>query len=366
MTIPFFDLSAAYKELKVEIDAAISRVLASGWYILGEEVASFEAAFARYCEADYAVGVANGLDALILSLRALGIEEGDEVIVPSNTFIATWLAVSELGAIPVPVEPDASTHNIDPGLLDDAITSKTRAVIAVHLYGQPADLDAISEITRAKGLKLIEDAAQAQGARYRGQRIGAYGDAVCWSFYPAKNLGAVGDGGAVTTNDFDLAQKIRTLGNYGSREKYYNEVRGKNSRLDPLQAAILAVKLPVLDEWNDRRRIIAKQYISELATSTLTLPVVREWAEPVWHQFVVRSPTRNELIRELTEAGVPTQIHYPLAPSQQKAYTDLKLRRPLPIAEGLAGEVFSLPIGPHQSDETTKIIINKIREVCEN
>lgn len=363
MNIPFFDLAAAYRELKEEIDDAVARVMASGWYIQGEEVEAFEADFAGYCEAKHAIGVANGLDALVLALRALDIGPGDEVLVPSNTFIATWLAVSEVGATPVPVEPVPTTHNIDPSRLADAITPHTRAVIAVHLYGQSADLDGIAAVTRARGLYLIEDAAQAQGARYRGRRIGAHGDAVCWSFYPAKNLGAMGDGGAVTTDDAGLADKIRILGNYGSRRKYHNEVRGKNSRLDPLQAAILKVKLPVLDQWNDRRRAIAERYIAELADTGLILPEVPDWAEPVWHQFVVRSQNRAADMERLDEMGVPTQIHYPLAPSQQPAYNDLPLRSPLPIAEKLAAEVFSLPIGPHQDSEITDRIIDAVRKI---
>lgn len=364
MSIPFFDLAGAYAELKNEIDAAAARVMASGWYIQGPEVTAFEDDFAEYCQAEHAIGVANGLDALVLALRALDIGEGDEVIVPSNTFIATWLAVSEVGAIPVPVEPIAGTHNIDPGLLQAAVTSRTRAVIAVHLYGQPADLDPILAVVRANGLKLIEDAAQAQGAKYRGGRIGGHGDAVCWSFYPAKNLGAMGDGGAVTTNDAVIADRIRVLGNYGSRRKYHNEVRGKNSRLDPLQAAILKVKLPVLDAWNERRRAIAGRYIDELADTRLVMPEVPEWAEPVWHQFVVCSSDRESQIDRLAQLGVPTQIHYPLAPSQQPAYSDLVFRTPLPIAERLAAQVFSLPIGPHQDEMTTDRIIKAVKNAC--
>lgn len=364
MSIPFFDLAAAYREQKAEIDAAVGRVLESGWYIQGPETTAFERDFAAYCGVDHAIGVANGLDALVLTLRALDIGPGDEVIVPSNTFIATWLAVSEVRALPVPVEPIPDTHNIDPARLAEAITPQTRAVIAVHLYGQPADLDPILAVTKQHGLRLIEDAAQAQGAEYRGRRIGAHGDAACWSFYPAKNLGAMGDGGGVTTNDAALADKIRVLGNYGSRKKYHNEVQGKNSRLDPLHAAILAVKLTKLDEWNARRRAIADRYIAELADTRLILPSVPEWATPVWHQFVVRSTTRDADMQALAALGIPTQIHYPLAPSQQPAYADLALRRPVPIAEQLASEVFSLPIGPQQTPDATAEIIAAVRKVC--
>ena len=252
--IPFLDLGAAYRELKTEIDAAVHRVLDSGWYILGPEVEAFEAEWAAFCEADHAVGVANGLDALILALRALDIGAGDEVIMPS-TYVATWLAVTAVGARPVPVEPDPATHNIDPGRIAAAITSATRAILPVHLYGQPADLDPILALARSRGIAVVEDAAQAHGARYKGQGIGAHGDAVCWSFYPGKNLGALGDGGAVTTNRTDLADRIRVLGNYGSRVKYVNEVQGVNSRLDPIQAAVLRAKLRHLDAWTERRRI---------------------------------------------------------------------------------------------------------------
>jgi len=253
--IPFLDLGAAYRELKTEIDAAVHRVLDSGWYILGPEVEAFEAEWAAFCEADHAVGVANGLDALILALRALDIGAGDEVIVPSNTYVATWLAVTAVGARPVPVEPDLATHNIDPARIAAAISPATRALLPVHLYGQPADLDPILTIARQHGLTVIEDAAQAHGARYKGQRIGAHGDVVCWSFYPGKNLGAQGDGGAVTTNRADLADRISVLRNYGSRVKYVNEVQGVNSRLDPIQAAVLRAKLRHLDAWTERRRI---------------------------------------------------------------------------------------------------------------
>lgn len=348
MTIPFLDLGAAYRELKHEIDDAVARVLASGWYILGPEVEAFEAEWAAYCEAGYAIGVGNGLDALVLALRALDIGAGDEVIVPSNTYVATWLAVSAVGARPVPVEPDPATHNIDPARIEAAITSATRAILPVHLYGQPADLDAILEIASRHGLRVVEDAAQAHGARYKGRRIGAHGDLVCWSFYPGKNLGALGDGGAVTTSCPTLAERIRVMRNYGSRIKYVNEVKGGNSRLDPLQAAVLRVKLARLDEWNQRRRAIAASYTEGLASSGLRLPHAPAWAEPVWHLYVVRSGARDELQRRLSEAGVGTLIHYPIPPHMQQAYADLAYPADaFPLARQLAGEVLSLPIGPH-------------------
>lgn len=348
--IPFLDLRAAYLELKPEIDAAIERVLDSGWYILGAEVEAFEEEWADFCSARHAVGLANGLDALILGLRALDIGPGDEVIVPSNTYIATWLAVSAVGAVPVPVEPDAATFNIDPAQVSDAITARTRAILPVHLYGQPADLDPLLAVARKHGLAVIEDAAQAHGARYKGRRIGAHGDIVCWSFYPGKNLGALGDGGAITTDRADLADRIRVLRNYGSRVKYVNEVRGVNSRLDPIQAAVMRVKLAHLDAWTERRRAIAAAYARGLAGTSLILPHVPEWAEPVWHLYVVKSAGRDALQKHLAEAGIGTLIHYPIPPHKQAAYADLSIAPDaLPLASRLAHEVLSLPMGPQLS-----------------
>jgi len=345
--IPFLDLGAAYRELKPEIDAAVTRVLESGWYILGPEVEAFEAEWATYCEAEHAVGLANGLDALILALRALDIGPGDEVIVPSNTYIATWLAVSGVGATPVPVEPDPATHNIDPTRIEAAITSRTRAILPVHLYGQPVDLDPILDLARCHRLRVIEDAAQAHGARYKGRRIGAHGDIVCWSFYPGKNLGALGDAGAVTTNDAGLAERVTLLRNYGSRQKYVNEVAGVNSRLDPVQAAVLRVKLKVLDAWTNRRRAVADAYTEGLKDAGLILPHVPDWAEPVWHLYVVRTSDREALQARLTKAGIGTLIHYPIPPHMQAAYVELGIvSDALPLARDLAGEVLSLPLGP--------------------
>lgn len=363
MNIPFLDLGAAYREIKAEIDAAVHRVLASGWYILGPEVEAFEAEWAVFCGADHAVGVANGLDALILALRALGIGDGDEVIVPSNTYIATWLAVTAVGARPAPVEPDPLTHTIDPSRIADAITPATRAILPVHLYGQPADMDAILAVAQRHGLAVVEDAAQAHGARYKGRRIGAHGDVVCWSFYPGKNLGALGDAGAVTTNRADLADRIRVLRNYGSRVKYVNEVQGVNSRLDPIQAAVLRVKLKHLDAWTDRRRAIAAAYAEGLGDSGLVLPSAPEWAEPVWHLYVVRSADRDGLQARLTEAGVGTLIHYPIPPHMQAAYATLGIAPDaLPIARQLAYEVLSLPIGPHLGlSALTRLLTNVCR-----
>jgi dTDP-4-amino-4,6-dideoxygalactose transaminase len=334
----------------------------SGRFITGEEVRAFEREFADYCGARHCVGVGNGLDALHLILRALGIGDGHEVIVPSNTYIATWLAVSFAGAVPVPVEPDPRTYNLDPARIEAAITERTRAVMPVHLYGQCADVDAIREVADAYGLKVIEDAAQAQGARYRGRRAGSLGDAAGFSFYPGKNLGALGDAGAVTTDDAALASAVRHLRNYGSHVKYVNEVKGFNSRLDEMQAALLRVKLRRLDEWNVRRRRVAETYMRALeGLPDLTLPFVPEWAEPVWHLFVVRHPRREELRRHLTEAGVGTIIHYPIPPHLQGAYSELgRVRGSLPLAESLAEEVLSLPVGPHLAEEDTEYVVSQL------
>ena len=348
MSVKFLDLAAAQAELRGEIDEAIARVIESGRYILGPEVEAFEEAFAAYCEAGHCVGVGNGLEALHLIRRALGIGAGDEVIVASNTYIATWLAVSMVGATPVPVEPDPATHNLDPARVEAAITPQTRALLPTHLYGQPADMEPLVELARGRGLKVVEDAAQAHGARYKGKRIGAHGDAVAWSFYPGKNLGALGDAGAVTTNDAAIADAVRVLANYGSRIKYVNEVRGYNSRLDPLQAAVLSVKLRHLDSWNDRRSRVTSRYLDQLSEAGIALPFVPNWAEPVWHQFLIRSPERDALANHLSERGIETLIHYPVPPHLQQAYADLGLARgTFPIAEQLADEVLSLPIGPH-------------------
>jgi dTDP-4-amino-4,6-dideoxygalactose transaminase len=298
-----------------------------------------------------------------LALRALNIGPGDEVIVPSNTYIATWLAVTGVGATPVPVEPDVATHNIDPARIEAAITSRTRALLPVHLYGQPADMDPILDIASRHGLRVIEDAAQAHGARYKGKRIGAHGDIVCWSFYPGKNLGALGDAGAITTNDTALAERVAILRNYGSRQKYVNEVQGVNSRLDPIQAAVLRVKLKHLDDWTDHRRTIADVYTQGLAESGLILPYVPEWAEPVWHLYVVRSAERDALQARLDTTGIGTLIHYPIAPHMQDAYAGLGIAADaLPLARQLATEVLSLPIGPQLGLKEADVVITFIND----
>lgn len=365
--IPFLDLGAAYQELKAEIDPAIARMLESGHYILGPEVESFESEFAMYCEAAQTVSLANGLDALHLALRAMCVGPGDEVIVPSNTYIATWLAVSQCGATPVPVEPLEATYNLDPALIEAAITARTKVILPVHLYGQPADMDPILTIARKHGLRVLEDAAQAHGARYKGKRIGGHSDAVAWSFYPGKNLGALGDGGAVTTNDPELADRIRVLRNYGSRVKYVNEVRGYNSRLDPIQAAVLRVKLRHLDEWNARRTALAVGYLEGLADTGLALPHVPEWADCAWHLFVVRHPQRDSLQQRLIEAGIGSLIHYPIPPHKQQAYSESRFRvDSFPLAARIAEEVLSLPIGPQQTVEQTDAVVAAVRRALQS
>lgn len=362
MLIPFLDLKEPYLELKEELDNAYQRVINSGWYLLGQELEEFESEFAAYCEAKYCVGVGNGLEALHLILRAMDIGSGDEVIVPAHTYIATWLAVSYAGALPVPVEPDTKTYNIDPTRIEAAITERTKAILVVHLYGQPADMDAINQIATRYGLKVIEDAAQAHGARYKGRRVGGLGNAAGFSFYPGKNLGAFGDGGAVVTNDLAVAERVKILRNYGSSVKYYNEFKGFNSRLDDVQAAWLRVKLTKLDEWNERRQVIAGHYIKFLkGFSDLTLPYVPEWAEPVWHLFVIRHPKRTILQKNLTDQGIGTLIHYPVPPHLQPAYAELKFPPgSLRTSESLANELLSIPIGPHLSIECVDIIISKL------
>ena len=338
-------------------------MLDSGYYLLGKELEAFEREFAEYAGVKHCIGVGNGLDALVLSLKALGVRAGDEVLVPSNTYIATWLAVSYVGARPVPVEPDERTYNIDPEKIEAAITKNTKGILPVHLYGQPADIGRIKEIAAKHDLWILEDAAQAHGARYKGKRTGGLGNIAGWSFYPGKNLGALGDGGAVTTNSDDLADRVRVLRNYGSRIKYLNEVKGVNSRLDEIQAAVLRVKLRRLDEWNGRRRAIAAQYHEGLKHSGLVLPYMPDWADPVHHLFVVRSERRDALRQHLEEAGIGALIHYPIPPHLQNAYKDMAMRPgSLPIAERIHEQVLSLPIGPHLSDSQAATVIRAIQE----
>lgn len=363
MNVPFLDLKPAYRELQTELDAAWRRVIESGWYVLGEEVEAFEREFAAYCGAKHCVGVGNGLDALILILRAHEIGPESEVIVPANTYIATWLAVSYVGATPVPVEPDLQTFNLDPDRIEAAITSRTRAIIPVHLYGQPAAMDAIREIALRHGLKIIEDAAQAHGGAFQGKRTGNLGDAAAFSFYPTKNLGAFGDAGAVVTDDDSVADRVRVLRNYGSRAKYYNEVKGVNSRLDPIQAAFLRVKLKCLDDWNARRGQIARQYLEGLnECPDLILPSVADGAEPAWHQFVLRHPRRDQLQKHLNESGVGTLVHYPVPPHLSGAYASSGWKRgDFPLTEELADTVLSIPIGPHLRDDEIAFVIHTLQ-----
>lgn len=363
MKTPFLDLQIAYLEMQEDLNSAVRRVMSSGWYILGPEVEAFENEFAAYCGVRHCIGVSNGLDALELILRGYGIGAGDEVIVPANTFIATWLAVSRTGALPVPVEPDEPTYTIPADEVEKAISPRTRAVMPVHLYGQPADMEPICEVARRHGLKIIEDAAQAHGAQYRGRRVGSLGDAAAFSFYPGKNLGALGDGGAVTTDDTALAQRLRRLRNYGSAVKYRHETMGFNARLDEVQAALLRVKLTRLDDWNQRRRGIAARYRKELPQSSLLVrPHVREDVEPVWHLFVIRHPRRDELQQHLARAGVETLIHYPIPPHRSGAYADRGFREgDFPITDQIAATVLSLPIGPHLTAGMQARVLEAVR-----
>lgn len=362
MRVPFLELRPAYEELQAELDAAAGRVLASGWYILGPEVEAFEAEFAAYCGASHCVGVGNGLEALHLALRGYGIGPGAEVIVPANTYIATWLAVSYAGAQPVPVEPDPATYNIDPARIEAAITPRTRAILPVHLYGQPADMAPILEIAQHRGLRVITDAAQAHGARYHGARVGGLADAAGFSFYPTKNLGAFGDAGALVTNDAELADRVRVLRNYGARTKYENEVQGFNSRLDPLQAALLRVRLQHLDAWNARRQQISARYLTDLAgLPGLVLPTVPAFAQPAWHLFVVRTAQRDALQAHLHQRGVGTLIHYPIPPHRSGAYAAHGWQPgAFPISEEIAQQALSLPIGPHLHADQVQAVIDAV------
>jgi dTDP-4-amino-4,6-dideoxygalactose transaminase len=360
--VVFLDLRETYMEIKEELDAATRRVMDSGWYILGREVQTFEEAFAAFCGVKHCIGVGNGLEALQLILRAYDVAAGDEVIVPANTYIATWLAVSGAGATVVPVEPVERTFNLDPARIVAAITKRTKAILPVHLYGQTAEMEAIGEIAREHGLKVVEDAAQAHGASYRGRRAGALGDGAGWSFYPTKNLGAYGDAGAVTTDDDELARRVRLLRNYGAREKYRSDVKGINSRLDEMQAALLGVRLRHLEKWNARRARIAAIYLEGLRDTGLLLPQVAAGAEPVWHLFVVRSKQRAALQEHLKAQGVQTLVHYPVPPHMQQAYAEMGLPEgAYPISEAIHREVLSLPMGPHLPEDHARRVAEAVR-----
>lgn len=364
MKVPFLNLLGAQAQVQPQIEAAIQRVARSGYYILSPELDRFEDAFARAMGAQYCLGVANGLDALSLGLKAAGVGPGDEVIVPANTYIATWLAVSQCGATPVPVEPLQDTYNIDPGAVEAAVTQHTKAIIPVHLYGQPADMDALNAIADKHGLFLLEDAAQAHGACYKSLPIGSSGTAA-WSFYPSKNLGAWGDGGALTSQDPDLIKTVTALRNYGSTVKYENDILGTNSRLDPLQAAILDVKLTQLSSWTQQRREVARRYSHGLAGTGLILPAVPNWADPVWHLYVIRHPQRAKFQKRLADAGIETVIHYPIPPHLQKAYGFAEFSRgQFPLSERLAQEVISLPMCPAQTVEQTDYVIEQVRALA--
>ncbi len=361
--IPFLAVGASYEELKSEIDEAILRVLSSGTYIGGAEVEAFEAEYAAYVGANHCVGVGNGLDAIELSLRALDIGAGDEVIVPSNTYIATWLAISRCGATPVAIEPDPETHCMNPDNIAALMTKNTKAVLPVHLYGQPAESRRIRAICDQFDLKMIEDAAQAHGAMIGAARVGALGDAIAWSFYPGKNLGAFGDGGAVTTNNEQVARRVARLRNYGSEIKYVNLEKGFNSRLDPMQAAALRVKLPFLDNWNARRHHIAHRYSNALNREFLVLPTETIGTTHAWHIYAVRHAQRDVLQSLLAKRGVGSLIHYPTAPFEQKAYSEFAIHaHKWPIARQLANEVLSLPVGPHMDSESVETVIEVVNQ----
>lgn len=359
--IRFLDVAGIHRPILDELQAATSRVVASGHYILGPELEAFEDELATYCGVQHAIGVGNGLDALSMTLRAAGIGPGDEVVVPGNTFVATWLAVSLVGARPVPVEPDPRTHNIDPAAIEDAVSARTAAIIPVHLYGQPAAMHEVRAVAARHSLFVLADGAQSVGARLGGAPVAAHAPATTLSFYPGKNLGALGDGGAVLTDDADLAEKVRLLRNYGSRRKYHHEVAGQNSRLDEIQAAALRVKLAHLDAWNDRRRRIAGRYAHGLGGITsVGLPSVMPGADPVWHLYVITSERRDELAEHLRSRGVETLIHYPVPANLQAAYRSEGWR--LPVTEALAARVLSLPMGPHLTDEQCSQVVDAIGE----
>ncbi len=358
--IKFLDLEQVNRPYREAFQAAFQRVLNAGWYILGEEVKAFEKAFSAYCGTSACIGVANGLDALTLILKAymeLGqLREGDEVLVPANTYIATWLAVSTCGLVPVPIEPHPLYYNMDPEAIESKISSRTKVMMVVHLYGQMADMLALKAIADRHGLKLIEDAAQAHGALLQGRRAGNWGDAAGFSFYPGKNLGALGDGGAITTNDPGLEKCIRSLANYGSELKYFNQYKGVNSRLDELQAAFLNVKLAHLDSETTQRRVIAKRYLNELKNPSLVLPLIADEEAHVWHLFVVQTQNRDALQEHLLQEGIQTVIHYPVPPHRQKAYEEYGHLK-LPVTEQIHRQILSLPISPVLSQEEVSKII---------
>ena len=361
--VPFVSFLPMEKELERELGSAFWRVFKSSWYILGNECKAFEADFAGYCNVGYCIGVGNGLDALMLSLKALGIGTGDEVIVPSNTYIATALSVTYVGAKPTFVEPDIRTFNIAPELIEEKITDKTKAIMPVHLYGQPCDMDLIMDIAGKHGLYVIEDCAQAHGAAYKGRKIGTFGQAAGFSFYPGKNLGALGDGGAVVTEDARLADRIRALGNYGSDYKYHHIYKGNNSRLDEMQAAFLSAKLPHLDRMNAERKHIARMYLEGIHNPQIIMPYVPDYADPVWHIFGIRCKKREELEIYLKEKGIGTNKHYPIPIHLQECYRDLGFSKgDYPVAEEISETELSLPMYYGMTEEETQYVIKSINE----
>ena len=363
MKIPFVSFKPMERELDTELRAAFTRVFENSWYIDGAEDKAFEVAFAKYCKTDYCVGCGNGLDALMLTLKALGIGKGDEVIVPSNTFIATALAVTYVGATPIFVEPDINTFNINPSLIEEKITPKTKAIMPVHLYGQACDMDPIMAIAKKHNLFVVEDCAQAHGATYKGKNIGTFGDAAGFSFYPGKNLGALGDAGATITNNKELAEKLRALGNYGSDYKYHHIYQGTNSRLDELQAAFLSAKIPFMDKMNKNRREIAKKYLEGIKNPSIILPYVMPECEHVWHVFAIRSNRRDELANYLEENGIGVNKHYPIPMHMQECYKELGIKQgELPIAEEISATQLSLPLYYGMTDEEINYVINCINQ----
>lgn len=358
----FIDLKALHAPLAEQLFKSFHRVVDAGTFILGEELCAFEAEFADYCGTRHCIGTSSGLEALTLTLRASGVGPGDEVIVPGQTFIATWMAVSNTGAIPVAADVDPVSHNIAPAAIEAAVSPRTRAIIPVHLYGRPADMTSIMSLAERHGLFVLEDAAQAHGARYRERRVGSLGNAAAFSFYPGKNLGALGDGGAITTDDDALAERLRRLRNYGSERKYQHREIGFNARLDELQAALLRTKLTYLEQWNQRRQEIAEYYLDQLSGLHIGLPPSSDTIyRPVWHQFVITVDERDRLQEILAEDGIPTMVHYPLTPHDQPAYSGHSKQTSLPVAEALARRCLSLPISPTLSDDDLSRIVSSVR-----
>jgi dTDP-4-amino-4,6-dideoxygalactose transaminase len=359
--INFLNLHKINERFRDEIDDKIKQVLDSGWYILGEQVSLFEKNFADFCGVKHCIGCANGLDALNLIIKAYGFSAGDEIIVPANTYIASILAISQNGCTPVLVEPDINTYNINPDLIEEKITQNTKAIMVVHLYGQAVDMEKIWQLAKKYNLKVIEDAAQAHGAIYKGKRVGSLGDASGFSFYPGKNLGCLGDGGCITTNDDELAFKVRAIANYGSDYKYHHIFKGINSRLDEIQAGVLDVKLKYLDSDNDRRREIAKFYIENIKNPNIILPQLKEEESHVWHIFAIRTKDRDRLKKQLENNGIETNIHYPTAPNKQECYKEWQ-NLSFPISEMIHQQVLSLPISPVLTNEEVSKVIEVLNK----